>query len=394
MKLTTKILNSITQISAQDWNGLSQTHYPFLRHEFLSALEASGCTNAQSGWQPTHITVYQEDKLIAIMPMFQKTHSSGEFVFDWDWADAYKRNGLEYYPKLLTAIPFSPCYGPRVASLLALDEIIPFISTQITQLCADYGFSGWHGLFQQTAEQELFEHQNFLVRQGVQYHWHNKGYQDFDHYLASFTSRKRKGIKRERRIVKDQEVSIQAIEGANISDQLLQDFFHCYQLTYLKRGRQGYLNIDFFQHLIATMSEHIVLFVAQHQGATVACAWCFKNTDPEQSVLYGRYWGALENFDSLHFETCYYQALEYCIEQKIQRFDPGAQGEHKIQRGFEPITTYSTHYISHPQFREAIADFLVRETSAVDEHKNYLASFLPFKQHNEEQNKTHKTKQD
>ena len=379
MSFEIKILNSIEEINKNQWNDLCGYHYPFLRYEFLAALEHSGCTSADTGWQVAHLTIYRKAELVCIMPMYQKTNSMGEYVFDWDWAEAYSRHNLAYYPKLLTAIPFSPCYGPRISSKLPLAEILPFIKKQIAAICEEYGFSSWHGLFHPEAESAQLQQQGLLVREGCQYHWKNKDYSSFEHFLASFTSRKRKNIKRERRIVSEQQVSIEAVEGADISLQLLQEFYYCYQLTYLKRGRKGYLNIEFFQLLLESLASHIVLFVASHQGKTVACAWCFKNTDPQNSTLYGRYWGSLDNFDNLHFETCYYQGLEYCIKHQIQRFDPGAQGEHKIQRGFEPITTYSSHYIKHPQFSEAIEDFLQRETKAMQGYKQQLTELLPFK---------------
>ncbi len=379
MPFELKILHSINQIDARAWNNLCGLDYPFLRHEFLLALEESGCTTKKTGWQVSHITIYQQESLVCIMPMYQKTNSNGEYVFDWDWADAYARNNLNYYPKLLTAIPFSPCYGPRIASKIELCKVLPFIVEQLKSICREYGFSGWHGLFHSVNENKQLAAQQLLTRQGLQYHWHNQQYRSFEHYLSSFTSRKRKNIKRERRIVTEQQVTIHTVEGPEIDPVLLEEFYHCYQLTYLKRGRQGYLNIEFFALLLKSLASHIVLFVAKHQHKTVACAWCFKNTDPENAVLYGRYWGSLDDFDNLHFETCYYKGLEYCIEHNIQRFDPGAQGEHKIQRGFEPIMTYSSHYIAHPEFSHAIADFLERETQAIENYKPQLESLLPFK---------------
>ncbi len=375
-----KILNSIQEISAAQWNQLTGTDYPFLRHEFLHALEESGCTTAKTGWQCAHLLVYLDSALICIMPMYQKTNSNGEYVFDWDWADAYQQNGLDYYPKLLSAIPFSPCYGPRISSRLPLNQVLPYIKEQLVQLCQTYGFSSWHGLFAPLEQIELISDQNFLTRQGVQYHWFNENYTDFAEYLQCFTSRKRKNINKERRVVDEQKVSIKSVEGHEIDSALLKEFYYCYQLTYLRRGRKGYLNIEFFQLLLASISSQIVLFVATHQQKTVACAWCFKNTDPIDSVLYGRYWGALDQFDNLHFETCYYHGIEYCIEHKIKRFDPGAQGEHKIQRGFKPITTYSNHYIKHHEFKSAIEHYLQRETVAIKEHKQHLSRQLPFKQ--------------
>ena len=380
MSLSITTINSILQISPQSWNQVCGTHYPFLRHEFLAALESSGCTTARTGWQPQHLCIYQNEQLVAIMPMYQKTNSNGEYVFDWDWANAYARYQIEYYPKLVTAIPFSPCYGPRIACTIALEQVLPDIIQYIKALCDKYDFSSWHGLFPTPEQHTAFAFQGLLSRIGIQYHWQNNNYKSFDQYLDTFTSRKRKSIKRERRTVEAQNVTIECIEGCDINDELLTHFYYCYQLTYLKRGRQGYLNEHFFKQLLADIPKHIVLFAAKYEGNIVACAWCFKNTDPQNSVLYGRYWGCLDNFDSLHFETCYYRGLEYCIEHNIDRFDPGAQGEHKIKRGFKPITTYSSHYIADQQFEIAIADFLDRETAAINEHKLHLTEQLPFKQ--------------
>jgi len=380
MSFTLKILSSIEQISPTQWNALCTNHYPFIRHEFLCALELSNCTNTRTGWTPHHICIYQAQSLIAIIPTYQKSHSNGEYVFDWDWANAYASHDIPYYPKLVSAIPFSPCYGPRIASKLPLSELLPFIQQSIVKLCEEKQLSSWHGLFLEEKDTKQLQAHGFLTRTGLQYHWHNQDYVSFAHYLEHFTSRKRKGIKRERRIVAEQNIQITAIEGENIDNKLLREFYYCYHLTYLKRGRKGYLNENFFARLLKSMPDQIVLFVAKHQDNTVACAWCFKNTDVQDSTLYGRYWGCLDTFDNLHFETCYYQGLEYCIKHKIQRFDPGAQGEHKIQRGFKPINTYSNHYIQHPQFSDAIEDFLDRESTAIEDYKQQLSSLLPFKQ--------------
>lgn len=382
MPLTFSCLQSICEINRSDWNQLCGTHYPFLRHEFLSALEESGCTTKRTGWQPAHICAFQNNELIAVMPMYQKTNSNGEYVFDWDWANAYARYQMEYYPKLLTAIPFSPCYGPRIASSLPLVQLLPSLYQFISQLCEQYQFSSWHGLFHTRLVSDQLSQQNLLTRIGIQYHWDNDNYVNFDDYLSRFTSRKRKSIKRERKAVSDQNIILSCVEGADITAELLTQFYYCYQLTYLKRGRQGYLNIEFFEKLLASICDQIVLFVAKQAQKIVACAWCFKNTDPQDSVLYGRYWGCLDDFDNLHFETCYYTGLEYCIKHNIQRFDPGAQGEHKIKRGFRPITTYSSHYIADSQFRVAIEDFLEREAAAINEYKVQLTEQLPFKQEN------------
>ncbi|MGB1238779.1 MAG: GNAT family N-acetyltransferase [Pseudomonadales bacterium] len=381
-----KYFNQISEIGEAQWQRLVDPHYPFLQYSFLEALERSQCTSEKTGWQAMHLALYRslagEAELIAVMPLYLKQHSYGEYVFDWAWADAYHTHGVDYYPKLLNAIPFSPCYGPRLATRETVTVLIPHFLTEIKKLCQSRNISSWHSLFHDREINEAHREHGMLTRTGCQFHWHNRNYQSFDHYLTHFNSRKRKSVKRERRKSREQGVEILCAEGAQITHTLLHAFYHCYHLTYLKRGRQGYLNLAFFEQLLQAMPQHLVMFYATLDDQIVACALCFKNTSPSQSVLYGRYWGCLDEFDSLHFETCYYVGLEYCIKHQIARFDPGAQGEHKIQRGFEPITTYSSHYIAHPQFREAIDDFLARERPTIDRYQSEARALLPFKEDN------------
>ena len=367
---------SISHIDKDEWNMLSGISNPFLRYEFLEALESSGAVSANTGWQPLHLRLFEDNDCIAILPLYLKSHSYGEYVFDWAWADAYERHGLDYYPKLLTAIPFSPTTGPRIATHKDLSDIIPVLAQIIKQLCEEKETSSWHGLFLEENQHHLLEKQGFQSRLGSQYHWFNKNYSSFEHFLESFSSRKRKNVKRERRKIIDQQVTIRCFEGKEITETLLRTFYRCYHLTYLKRGRQGYLNQDFFMRLIQTMPEQLVMFAAEYQSEYVATALCLK----DEETLYGRYWGCLEEFDSLHFETCFYTGIEYCIKHSLKRFDPGAQGEHKISRGFEPIQTWSSHYIVEPSFNNAIAQFLHEETTLMETHIIELAKGLPFKQ--------------
>ncbi len=367
---------SISQIGPDEWNQLATTSNPFLRYEFLEALESSGAVSAKTGWQPLHLRLFENDHCIAILPLYLKNHSYGEYVFDWAWADAYQRHGLDYYPKLLTSIPFSPVSGPRIATRKPVFEIVPILTQIIKQICAAKKSSSWHGLFLEKNQHALFEKEGFQNRLGTQFHWFNKDYTSFEHFLQSFSSRKRKNVNRERRKIIDQDVNIHCFEGTEITETLLKTFYRCYHLTYLKRGRQGYLNEDFFIRLIRSMPEQLVLFAAEYNAEYVATALCFKDDE----TLYGRYWGCLEEFDSLHFETCFYTGIEYCIKHKLKRFDPGAQGEHKIQRGFEPIKTWSSHYISEPSFKNAITHFLNEETALMDGHIIELSKGLPFKQ--------------
>ncbi|WP_151705449.1 GNAT family N-acetyltransferase [Nitrincola alkalilacustris] len=376
--LEVKVCESIDQISREEWNALCGTDYPFLRHEFLQALERSGCVSASTGWQPLHLRLEQEGNLVGVMPLYLKNHSYGEYVFDWAWADAYSRHGLDYYPKLLTAIPFTPSQGPRFGISIPLEQAIPAIAQAIRVLCERFQTSSWHGLFTESITKDHFSSCGMLPRLGTQYHWHNEGYENFDDFLSRFASRKRKNLKKERQKIREQGIEIRVVEGSNIHDGLLEEFYRCYQLTYLKRGQRGYLNLDFFRLIRNTLPQHLMMVVAETREKTVAVALSFKSSN----TLYGRYWGSLDEYENLHFEACYYRGIEYCIEQGLRWFDPGAQGEHKIQRGFKPIETWSVHWIEEPGFRQGIRQFLTDETRLMRQRMLHLSEGLPFKADN------------
>ena len=375
-------LHSITDISATDWDALFDTDYPFIQHAFLSALEHSGCTQKATGWEPQHIVVYQAGNVIAAMPCFLKTHSYGEYVFDWAWADAYHQHGLHYYPKLLSAIPFTPSTGPRLAFnkstqsehqqlavITAIDQAIrdKFISSKL---------SSWHILFPTSALSSLLDRSEWKQRIGIQYHWFNKHYDSFEGFINSFKSRKRKTVRKERQAVIEQGILLSTVIGSEISDELMSEFYRFYHLTYLKRsGQQGYLNLTFFRLLLANMSKNLVMICATKDAKLIGAALCFQDSE----TLYGRYWGCEKEYEFLHFEACYYQGIEYCIEHKLKRFDPGAQGEHKIPRGFEPIQTRSNHVILHNDFRQAIENFINEEKIQINAHMDHLTTLLPFK---------------
>jgi len=374
---TFKHLASIDQISAQIWNSLCTSDYPFLRHEFLATLENSGSVGSNSGWQPYHLIVYQNDSLVAVMPLYIKIHSYGEYVFDWAWAEAYQRHNVTYYPKLLSAIPFTPATGPRLCAVQGIDKaalmsaIVEDIQTQ-----AEGGrFSSWHLLFPESDEFDDWQKTKLSPRTGCQFHWFNRDYKSFDDFLSTFTSRKRKSIKRERRRVAEQGIALQSLSGDHISEKHILDFFIFYQATYMKRGQQGYLTLDFFLQLRAKMSDQLVLVMAEKDDQAVAAALCLRDSE----TLYGRYWGCLEEYECLHFEACFYQGIEYCIANGIKRFDPGAQGEHKILRGFEPVKTVSLHWIAHEGFREAVDRFLGQEKLGIAQYKDDATAMLPFK---------------
>jgi len=377
-----KFFTAIDDIPASLWNGLFDSENPFVQHAFLLALEESGCVNPQTGWQAQHIMLMDEDQPLAVMPLYAKSNSYGEFVFDWGWAEAYQRHGLNYYPKLITAIPFSPVAGPRVgvASSAVPGDVFAALLDALHQLAEKHHYSSWHLLFTgqrlQAALLEMKEEGAFLHREAVQFHWYNRDYHRFDDFLATLRSSRRKNLKRERRMVAEQGITMHRKFGAEISDEEWQGFFHCYMSTYQKRsGHDGYLNRDFFDRLRANMTSRLMLVVARHGGEIVACSLFLFDSNR----LYGRYWGALKTFSCLHFETCFYQGIEFCIEQGLKEFDPGTQGEHKLMRGFEPVRSASYHWIADSRFRVAIADFLIHEKRSTDQYKEQAETFLPYR---------------
>ena len=377
-----KFYSSISDIPPVLWNDLFDSENPFVQHAFLLALEESGCVSPEKGWQAQHMMLMEEDKPLAVMPMYAKNNSYGEFVFDWGWAEAYERHGLDYYPKLITAIPFSPVAGPRVGVSSTADPgaVFAALLDALHQLAEMHHYSSWHLLFPgqrlQAALLELKDEGAFLHREAVQFHWYNRDYSGFDDFLATLRSSRRKNLKRERRKVVEQGITMQRKGGAEISDEEWQGFFDCYMSTYRKRsGHDGYLNRDFFDRLRATMAEQIMLVVARHADEIVACSLFLFDS----RRLYGRYWGALQEFSCLHFETCFYQGIEFCIEQGLQEFDPGTQGEHKLMRGFEPVKSASYHWIADKRFRLAIADFLNHEKRSTDQYKAQAETYLPYR---------------
>jgi hypothetical protein len=373
-----RFIASIDECPAQAWDAIAGSDYPFIQHRYLAALEHSGSVGKTSGWEPHHALLYAQSKLVGVMPLYLKYHSYGEYVFDWSWADAYHRHGLEYYPKLLSAIPFTPATGPRLAlSAQAPADSYRQLKTAIDAELQRLGASSWHVLFPDTDAAKQFLDCGLLYRQGVQYHWFNRNYADFDGFLHTFNSRKRKNLRKERQRVADQGITLHRFVGEQITPELWQHFFLFYQMTYAKRsGHGGYLKQAFFAQIGATMTDAIVLVMARENGQWIAGALNFKSKD----TLYGRYWGCSSEREFLHFEACYYQGIDYCIEHGLQRFDPGAQGEHKIQRGFEPIATGSCHWLQHADFARAIADFLGEEQRQMTTWLRQARTLLPFKQ--------------
>jgi len=380
MGLNVRFIDSIHGVEATHWNALSGTDYPFLRHEFLAALEDSESVSANTGWQPCHIIVEDAtEQLQACAPLYIKSHSYGEYVFDWAWADAYQRMGKAYYPKLLSAIPYTPATGPRIAIAEGVDaeSIYPSIVSAVKVLAERIKASSWHCLFPRETVSRQLSALGCPRRTGCQFHWINDNYQTFDDFLATFTSRKRKNLRKERRTIALQGLELETVDGSTIDAAHWREFYRFYHLTYLKRsGNPGYLTEDFFLQLAQTMPEQLLMTWAYHNGKRVAGALYFVGAE----TLYGRYWGCIEEFEHLHFEACYYRGIEYCIKRGLKRFDPGAQGEHKIQRGFTPTLTYSNHWVADTELGPAIADYLRREHEGMLEYQRECSELLPFKQ--------------
>ena len=376
MKIT--FLDSIQEVSKEEWERVLNSDYPFLKYDFLKTLEITKCVSPEQGWTPLHLVVSSDEEILALMPLYIKTDSQGEFIFDWSWADAYYRNGLDYYPKLVSSIPFTPASGPRIliSSKARSSEIIKEVSHALKQVTKDSNFSSVHILLAGKDEITNFSDQDFSLRTSYSFHWFNKDYTSFNHFLEDMTSRQRKNIKKERNKIIEQGISLIRVTGNEITLEMIESFYQFYQVTYLKRGMRGYLNFEFFKKIVETIPESIMLVLAQNpSGQYVAGALNFF----DQEKLYGRYWGCLEEYDSLHFETCYYQGIEFCIDEKLHSFDPGVQGEHKIKRGFCPIETFSAHWIKDLRFKEAIDDFLDREREHVLEYNQDRRALLPFK---------------
>ena len=377
-ELTLAAIDSLSSIAEGDWNALRQHDYPFLRHDFLLGLENTGCTTARSGWQPQHLLLQSGDTPVAAVPCYLKSHSYGEYVFDWAWADAWRRVGLDYYPKLVTAIPFTPASGPRLLQQTGLDNAATWESLLggVQELAQRRGLSSWHILFPEPDAAEALESLGLHTRHAVQFHWFNRDYRDFDDFLETFSSRKRKALRRERRRVAEQGIRLRTLTGSDISAADWQTFHRFYQLTYAKRsGHGGYLTREFFTHTAAGLDDQVIMVLAEQGGRDVAGALYFRSAD----TLFGRYWGCEEELDCLHFEACYYRGIEYCIEQGLRRFDPGAQGEHKIQRGFEPTRTLSSHWIAHPELSRAVGEFTREEQRHVEAYRREAATLLPFR---------------
>jgi hypothetical protein len=369
--------SNLRDVDAAAWNRLAGDA-PLVRHEFLAALESSGCVGAGTAWEPQHVLAFNEaNQMIGALPLYIKHDSRGEFVFDWGWAQAYDQAGLSYYPKLVSAVPFTPAAGPRL--LVACDEPFSAVASALMEGARNLGerieASSLHILFPADEQHAFLTEHGLLSRKGYQFHWRNDAYGDFDDFLAGFTSAKRKKARRERRRIGEAGIRFEHLRGDALSDSDWDAAFDFYSRTFLRRGRLPYLNREFFAEISATMPENVLVIMASFNADPIAAAICFRGPD----CLYGRYWGSLVDFHSLHFEACYYQGIDYCIREGLSRFEPGTQGEHKISRGFVPTATWSSHWLSNPRFNGALADLLLREQRHVDAYMEELAAHLPYR---------------
>jgi uncharacterized protein len=379
-QITLEVSESAVAIPAADWNACAGESNPFLDHRFFVSLEASGSAVARTGWAATHVLLRGVDGgLIGILPGYRKSHSQGEYVFDHGWADAFERAGGRYYPKLQCAVPFSPVPGPRL--LLKEAAAAPFLLRGAEQLCENLELSGAHATFIAPDQLEHFQDAGWLIRKGEQFHWHNRGYRQFDDFLGVLSSRKRKMIRKERETALGNGISIQHLSGADIVEHHWDMFWYFYQDTGARKWGQPYLTRAFFSMLGQSMSDKLLLVLAYRDNKPIAGALNLIGGD----TLYGRYWGCREDHPCLHFEVCYYQAIDYAIAHGLAHVEAGAQGPHKLARGYEPAATWSAHYIAHPGLRAAIAAFVEREARQVDAEMEYLGQHTPFRKVTDEQ---------
>jgi predicted N-acyltransferase len=372
------ILTALSQVPADMWNRLVPEEHPFLKHEFLSALEKHGCVGECYGWLPQHIVLHDSTgALVGAMPFYLKFNSYGEFVFDMSWAETYSRANLDYYPKLVSAIPYTPVTGHRLlyANGQEAKQIELALITAAVEHAEKLGCSSIHWLFPSDEQHQHLIQQGLLSRLDCQFHWQNAGYRDFDDFLSRLTSRKRKNIRKERQQVINSGIHLKVLHGNEMSKEEWQHLYQFYRLTFVRKQGIPTLSLEFFLELSQTMGEQIVVVLAYKENRCVAGALNYRSS----TKLYGRHWGCYNDYHSLHFEACYYQGIEYCIKHGLERFEPGAQGEYKASRGFSPTATRSAHWIANPLFHDAIAEFVMHEEEHVEAYINQMTQHSPYK---------------
>ena len=371
-----RVHKSIHDIDPADWNRLAGTENPFIQYDFLSALEDGGAVGRTSGWHIAHLALYDtSNKLVGVAPHYLKQHSFGEYIFDHNWANAFERAGGAYYPKSLSAVPFTPATGPRLLVTKGDSAQKAAMARGLASLAKQNRLSSSHINFLPAEDTELLAAAGWLIRRGTQFHWHNDGYEDFDAFLDNLSSRKRKNIRKERAGVRDAGVKMLALTGADIKPHHIDNFYNFYLSTIERKWGGAYLTRAFFDIVHTTMADRLLLVMASFDGNLIGGALNFIGVD----TLYGRNWGATKHIRNLHFEACYYQAIDFAISHKLRYVEAGAQGLHKVQRGYLPITTYSAHWIEHDEFRAAIARFLRAETDGLANEQNQISLSSPFK---------------
>jgi len=372
-----EVVDSIAAIDIDAWNALLGSPYPFLTHEFLDAAESRGCVAPETGWLPRHLAIFDAaGGLRAAMPLYEKSHSWGEFVFDWAWANAYERIGLDYYPKLVSATPFTPAPSPRLLLADRTDsEAAAGLACAAIKLAEELELSSVHVQFPHPDELDVLTGAGMMLRKDCQFHWHNRGYRSFDEFLATFNSAKRKKARRDRRHVVEQGIRFRWFEGDSLDEAVWSDVYQLISTTFLRRGSMPYLSYEFFCEVSATLPGSVAVVIAERERQPIAAAVFYRGLD----TLYGRYWGSDAHYNALHFETCYYQGIDYCIENDIATFEPGTQGEHKISRGFTPVTTWSAHWLARPEFLAAIGEYLDAEGEHIDHYIEAVRGHTPYR---------------
>ena len=376
-----QVFHSLREVAPESWNRLIGDAFPFAEYDYLLALEEGHCVGIETGWEPRYLTLWEGKQLQAACYLYRKTNSNGEYIFDWDWANAYQRYGQRYFPKLTSAVPFTPATGPKL--LVSADASNPRefqqqLLASALELVQQEGCSSLHFLFIPAEECEIYEAAGLLLRHSFQFHWQNQGYDSFEDFLSRLRSKRRKEILRERRQVQEQGLEVILLRGEEVEPKLCRVMYDFYLTTIDRKWAMPYLSYEFFQYIFTHFRDQLVLALARKQGRWVAGTINY-HKGPH---LFGRYWGCRQDFRSLHFELCYYRLIEYAIEQGVQRFEAGAQGAHKIQRGFLPNLTYSAHWIAHPAFHRAIGEFIEEEKRSIQSNIEDNPELSPYRQEN------------
>jgi len=374
--MTVTVNDAIADIAADAWNRLVGNDNPIVRHEFLLAAEQSGAVSPQTGWTPRHLTLSHNGELIGAIPLYEKSHSWGEFVFDWSWAHAYDRAGLHYYPKLVSAVPFTPASSPRLLLRDRNDhKTAAALLEAAISLAIDTDCSSLHVLFPAAGDLPFLRTAGLRLRKDCQFHWHNHNYDSFDEFLRTFSAKKRKKVRQDRRWVMQAGIVFRRLRGHDLEPDIWRTVYRLISITFMRRGSLPYFGLEFFTTIGATMPDNIMVILAEYRNEPIAAAIFFES----DRVLYGRYWGSDGQYDALHFETCYYQGIEYCIEFGKKTFEPGTQGEHKISRGFVPVETWSAHWLRQPEFFSAIGDYLDEEGRHIDRYMDAVSDHSPYR---------------